>query len=356
MKISLIAFTKNGGKICKKIESQLTKDGNLCTAFALGENVKSKGLIPVEDSLSQWTKSVFYSEEALVFVGASGIAMRAVAPYIRDKRTDPAVIVVDEKGKFVIPFLSGHIGGGNRLATRIAEITKGIPIITTATDINNKFAVDVWATEKGFLIDDMKMAKRISAELLAERHIGFYSEYPIQGALPTGFFQMEKREVQLVGSGKQAGNCVILSHKSFGETENLLQLIPKTVFVGMGCRKGILLKNVNSFLNEILEKYGIRKEAIASISSIDLKKEEEGLCLLAEHLGVPFITYSAEQLDTVEGDFTSSEFVKKTTGVDNVCERAAIMGSWGGKLISKKEVRDGITIAIAIKATAISFE
>ncbi|MEG1929603.1 MAG: cobalt-precorrin 5A hydrolase [Anaerovorax sp.] len=356
MNISLIAFTQNGGRLCKKIEKKLVEDGNLCTSFSLGEHVDSEEFIRVEQGLSQWAETVFYREDALIFIGAAGIAVRAIAPYIRDKRRDPAVIVADEKGAFVIPVLSGHMGGANGLATRIAEGVGGVAVITTATDINHQFAVDVWAAKNGFYIDNMKMAKQISAHLLAGKALGFYSYYPMKDGLPTGFFPMEKQEAQAMGGGKEVGSCIVLSHESFGQTENLLQLIPKTVYVGMGCRKGIPPECAEAFLGDTLEKYGIRRESIALIASIDLKEEEEALCLLAAQLAVPFKTYSPETLSKVQGAFTPSAFVKKTTGVDNVCERAAVMGSGGGRLILKKEKRDGMTIALALKPPKITFE
>ena len=129
-----------------------------------------------EGGLSEWTKGGFSADDALIFVGACGIAVRSIAPYVRDKFQDPAVVCVDEAGQFVIPLLSGHVGGANRLAEMVASGIGAVPVVTTATDVEKKFAVDVFAKDHGFVITDRKLAKEISADILAGEPVGVFSQ------------------------------------------------------------------------------------------------------------------------------------------------------------------------------------
>ena len=168
-----------------------------------GENVtlakKSRYLLdPISVSTSQWAGEQFQAgKEGVIFVGACGIAVRSIAPYIAGKKTDPAVLVIDECGKFVIALLSGHLGGANELALRCAGYLKAVPVVTTATDLHSRFAVDVFAKKNGCAIFHMKAAKEASAALLAGESIGFYSEFPWDGELPEG-----RKALSCSGSGE----------------------------------------------------------------------------------------------------------------------------------------------------------
>ena len=141
MNIGIIAFTAAGFELAERLSEKLRLSGHTAFPFRCGKN-----------SLRTWTNEHFMSDDALVFVGAAGIAVRAVAPLAQSKVSDPAVIVIDERGKFAIPILSGHIGGANRLAQDISKMINCIPVVTTATDCNNVFAVDTWATENDIAI------------------------------------------------------------------------------------------------------------------------------------------------------------------------------------------------------------
>ena len=154
MKVSIIAFTDNGMEIAYKLSNSLSETNDVDFTRC------GKG------ALSTWTEEHFSTNDALIFIGAIGIALRAIAPYIKTKTKDPAVVVVDELGQFSIPILSGHIGGANELALRISEILNAIPVITTATDINKVFAVDTWAKSQGLHILNPECIKLVSSKLL----------------------------------------------------------------------------------------------------------------------------------------------------------------------------------------------
>lgn len=182
MKISIISFSRSGYRIGEMLSWFLGEGGHEVEAFTKSKytkkildesqveaddkafrNVKEFAK-PIDSSLRDWTGRRFAQSDAIIFIGACGIAVRSIAPFVSSKKTDPAVVVIDEQGKFAISLLSGHIGGANELTEEISNLLHATPVITTATDINNKFAVDVFAKTNGCYISDMTMAKEISAK------------------------------------------------------------------------------------------------------------------------------------------------------------------------------------------------
>ena len=284
---------------------------------------------------------LFREADALIFVSACGIAVRKIAPYIRSKTTDPAVICLDEGGNFVISLLSGHIGGANELAKRIAAGLGATPVVTTATDVRGRFSVDAWAAEKGYAISSMAGAKAVSAAIL-ERDIPVSSEFPMPKKLPAGLYAGESGELGIyIGFQKR---------EPFAET---LQLIPKALHLGLGCRKGIQKEQVLRAIQSVMNRENLDIRGIADAGSITLKKDEEGLLEACRELEIPIRFYAPEVLNALPGTFTPSAFVASVTGVDNVCERAARMS--GDYLIVKKSAEDGVTVALAASNWEVDF-
>ena len=339
MKVSIIAFTDNGMEIAYKLSNSLSESNDVDFTRC------GKG------ALSTWTEEHFSTNDALIFIGAIGIALRAIAPYIKTKTKDPAVVVVDELGQFSIPILSGHIGGANELALQIAEDLGSIPVITTATDINNVFAVDTWAKSQGLNILNPECIKLVSSKLLKGECVHVKSDYPIQGNLPKNVYLNDLED-------SNAGYDVIITHKDLeNERKNdTLLLVPQIITVGIGCRKDISFEAIESSILNILESENYHILAINALASIDKKANEKGILEFAKKYDLPFNTYSAEELNSLEGEFTKSEFVKSVVEVDNVCERSAIMES-NGKLIRRKDTCDGagVTVALAINDPNISW-
>ncbi|MCI7638938.1 MAG: cobalt-precorrin 5A hydrolase [Clostridiales bacterium] len=283
----------------------------------------------------------FATSELLVFVGSCGIAVRKIAPFVHDKRTDPAVVCVDELGTFVIPLLSGHIGGANALARHIAGSLHATAVITTATDINRKFSVDTWATENGCAISSMKLAKAVSAAIL-EGDIPLKSDFPITGSLPNG-----------VISGETGNLGIYLTVSDKEPFEKTLRLIPKCLHLGIGCRRGTEKEAIQKAVEQVFRENHLDFRAVRSASSIDLKKDEEGLLSFCKEQNIPIRFYSAPELEAVPGEFTPSPFVQKVTGVDNVCERAALIGA--EDLIVRKTACHGVTVAVAKRKWEVHF-
>ena len=260
--------------------------------------------------------------------------MRAIATHVRDKFSDPAVVSVDEAGRFVVPLLSGHVGGANELARRVAALTGGQAAVSTATDVNGLFAVDVWARERGMAITDRALAKEVSAALLEGTLVGFASDFghPCPEGLTTGPAELGVWITDRTGEGP------------FPRT---LRLVPRSLILGIGCRRGTPEAAIAAAADAALA--GLAPEAVAGVATIDLKKDEPGLLAFCARRGLPLTTYSAEALAAVAGDFTPSAFVRGITGVDNVCERAAAAA--GGRIIVPKQADNGVTAAVARKDT-----
>ena len=285
-------------------------------------------------SLDEWTCAAFGQAEGLVFVGAAGIAVRAIAPYIKNKTSDPAVVVVDECGHFAVPILSGHLGGANDLARQIAHTCGAIPVLTTATDANGAFAVDEWAKQQNCQIIHPEKIKNVSSSLLAGRTVQVYSPWSITGDCPEN-----------VALTRDETDCMVRLDVRSGEG-NCLCLAPKILVLGVGCRKGTPLEALEETFQILLEKSGVFAEAVYMTASINLKQEEAGLLAFCKAHGWPCRFYSAGELEAVPGDFTSSSFVRDVTGVDNVCEQSAVLAS-SGRLYWKKIVGNGVTMALA---------
>ena len=349
MKISIIAFTDNGMEIAYELFNSLSKDELNDVNFTRC----GKG------ALSTWSEEHFSQSDALVFIGAIGIAIRAIAPYIKTKTKDPAVVVVDELGQFSIPILSGHIGGANELALQISKILNAIPVITTATDINNVFAIDTWAKSQGLQILNPECIKLVSSKLLKGESIHIKSEYPIQGNRPKNVYLNDLEDSNDNDNKINNNYDVIISHK-IEENEyekDILLLIPQIITIGIGCRKDISFESIEESISDILKKEKIPILAVNAIASIDKKANEKGILDFAKKYDLPFNAYSAEELNSLEGDFTKSEFVKSVVEVDNVCERSAVFES-NGNLIRRKDTCDGrgVTVALAMIDPIVSWE
>lgn len=363
----MISFTREGAKLAVRIAEWLNERGFSCCGYekrsrknpeerqAVLQRAEEQGVLQqVDVSLTEWAGEQFKTAGTLVFVGAAGIAVRAVAPWVSDKYRDPAVVVVDEQGKFVIPLLSGHVGGGNAFAQMLADALSAVAVITTATDIRGRFAVDVFAKEKGLWISDRSLAKAVSADVLEDIPVGFYSDFPQIQA------EDEPPEGCVAGG---CGNAASVNHhcrhyiylsvfeqkrwRQEVPRERTLQLVPRAVVLGIGCRKGTAPEVLQKEVLDCLERQGVRREAVKKVATVEQKKDEAAIKELCREQGWLFDWFSAEELKKAEGEFLYSAFVEQTVGVGNVCERAAVLG--GGRLLFPKQKLMGITLAAAVE-------
>ena len=317
--VRITYFTENGRKLYELLASK-------CHGIIFEEI----GGAPLE----QWTKEAFELHLPIVFIGATGIAVRTIAGFVNSKLSDSPVIVIDEKGQNVIPILSGHYGGANELALYLAGELSAYPVITTATDINNVFAIDVFARNNGLRIADSEGIKKISSKLLQGEAIRFADKVSCSfcGELPANV-QLSNEEYDVIISDSK---------------EDRFTLIPKRLVLGMGCKKGKSFEELRAFVLECYKEDYLRDNLFA-IATIDLKAAEPGLIKLAQYFGVKLLIFSDSELEQVPGDFPESEFVKATVGVSNVCERAAIKGAGLTNRILEMEkvAKCGMTLAAA---------
>ena len=327
MKIAIFAYSHGGCAAARRVRAVLAEAETVCYAVP---RLEEAGFLPLAKDIY---RERFSSMDALIFIGACGIAVREIAPYLVSKKTDPAVLCIDEKMQFVIPLLSGHIGGANDLARRLAAALGAAAVITTATDVNGKFAVDAWAAKNGCAISSMPLAKKVAAEIL-EHDVPLVSDFPIKGALPGGIVEKTQGALGIV-----IGYC---TKEPFAET---LRLTPRVLRVGIGCRRGISREAVEEAIGKVFAENRLDPAAILGVFSIDLKEHEPGLLAACAAHGWPAHFYSASQLQAVPGEFTGSDFVRAVTGVENVCERAAFLDA--ERLLVKKTACDGVTVAVA---------
>lgn len=352
MRLSIISFTENGkqlsGRIAKLLEKKLEVELYAKYEAGIKDDIFSD-ILYVKTSVGDWAKERMQEKSALLFIGACGIAVRAVAPFLTDKLHDVPVLVMDEKGKYVIPILSGHMGGANDLANHIAERTGAEAVITTATDINKKFAVDLFAKRNSLYIANKDGIAKVSSKVLAGKEITICIE--------TGHeITCEETGVQIVPYPPVGFVDVVVTSKDDMFDTSLL-LKPREYVIGIGCKKGKKVNEIDDFILKAIKKKGISIMQIFALSSISQKRDEQGIIEWCRKEGIPFITYTAEELQEVDGNFTKSLFVKDQVGVDNVCERAAVKACGeDGKLIIPKVAENGMTIAIARREWKVCFD
>lgn len=314
--LACLAFTERGYALARRIcaalggEAQCTRDGA---------------------DLRGWTEKQFSTARALVYVGAAGIAVRAVAPHLVSKASDPAVVCVDELGRYAIPLASGHLGGANALAREIAALLGAEAVITTATDVNGVFAADEWARVQGLLVAEPEKIKTVSARALAGETLTVCSAFPVDGEPPEG--------VRLASSGTPDVWVDVYRHPC-------LCLVPTALTLGVGCVRGTTRETLNAQFEALCAEYGLWRQAVCAVASIDRKADEPGLLDFCAAYDWTLTTYTAEELAAVEGDFSGSAFVAAQVGVDNVCERAAVRAA-RGPLLVRKFAGHGVTLALA---------
>ena len=306
-------------KLAKKLE-------NISGAEIIAK-VKCEALpeVSMKETVKACVDEYFEQVDAIVFVTASGIAVRSVAEHLTHKSKDPAIVCMDECSKHVISLVSGHAGGANALTQMLADVMWATPVITTATG-----AKPVWVDEAEVSQEEEKNAcgNRIDVRRLK---IGSYQ--------------------------------VIVTPRDILPDEKMLQLVPLCIVAGIGCKKGTSSDKIEHAVQDAFAKAGLRMEALCAVASIDLKKEEAGLLEFCETRKVPFEAYTAEELQEVSGTFSASEFVTGVTGVDNVCERSAVkyasehgmnqgerlLGRQAkhGELLLRKQAYGGVTVALA---------
>lgn len=330
MKLALIAITDKGTQLAINISKNLNVDLFLFNEYKIANSKELKR------PLSSNIKTIFNEYDGIIFIMAAGIVVRIISPYIISKISDPAVVVLDELGKFVISLLSGHIGGANELAIKIADITGGQPVITTSTDINNAPAIDVIAKKNNCYIQNINQIKYINKALANSQKISIFTQYKVENS---------KGDYITVNPTKVYNQNVVISTE-LNKTKDKLYLIPRILVLGIGCKKNTSLQDLDLAIKDFMDKNNRDLYSIAIISSIDLKSNERCILDFCNNYNIEFKVFNVNELKSIEDKFSISTFVKKSVGVGNVCETSAYLASNKGKQIATKTKYTNITLAL----------
>ncbi len=366
-KISIVCPSPKGKDIALKLQKQLDANlyikesyksdsvKNVLNESNKGFNIERHTYSYGQDfKLNEIAKEVMKTSKGIIFISSTGIAVRAIAPFIESKDKDPGVVVVDLGSKYAINILSGHLGGGNELTLKVAQILNVKPIITTATDNLGIISPDVIAKDNDLIIEDLKKIKYISSLLVDEKTVKIKDDYNMI-EISKGYKKIEEL----------SENCIWITHNLNNDTQSncnydlqdnsiqeelnmskILKLIKRDLVLGIGCRKNTSYEKLNEFINSSLIKYNLDVRAVASIVSVDVKKDEYGIIKLAEKINCPFKTFEREKIKTVQYKYDKSEFVLKTLGITGVCEPCVDLA--GAKVIINKIKHEGMTLAIGV--------
>lgn len=364
-KIAIVCITENGKNLAFEIQSKLN-NGDVYLVRNKKNNFKideeKDNVFLVEDKLSNLVPSLFEEYQYIMFIMATGIVVRVIAPYINSKFSDPAILVSDEKGQNIISLLSGHMGGANEMTTYISELIGANPVITTATDVNKKSSLDMIAKKLDAHIDDFREnVKDVNAMLVNKQQVGLYIDgnYEIDTRgfkVLTNFEDIYSLEKIVIISSKNNFIDHYIENKKENEIDeqmlrkkcsegNIIKVVPKEIVIGIGCRRNTESSLLQESLNNLLHKYNIDINSIKEIGSIDVKSDEKAIIDLASSLSVPFKTFSVNEISKVEHLFEKSDFVKKNVGVYCVSEPVAYLLSEGNLIIEKHKYK-GITISV----------
>jgi len=346
-KISILAITKNG----IKIGSSLKKLSNSWKIYAPSKFSDNDPQIEwYSEPTSNKIAELFKTSDALVCIFSLGAVVRLISPYIKDKKIDPAVLVIDDKARFVISVLSGHIGGANELTEDIAEKLGGTAVITTAADVNKTIAVDLLGKEFGWKIEDDSTVTKISAFMVNEEEIGVYQDAGNKNwwnkKLPINVIIYSSME-ELKNS--QAKGLLIMTDTVIDNKEILRNSVvyrPPTLVVGVGLHGDTTKETIKEGLSFCLEKYKLSTKSIAKLVSIKKQQDVQGLIDLGKEMNIPIEYFQKEELATIEIP-NPSETVQTFEGTPSVSEAAAIKSSGGKLVVEKQKFPPNLTIAIA---------
>lgn len=318
MKWAIISVTKKGVERGQEVGKDLGADLYTIPKF------HREGAISMEDGFRRGVGDIFYKYDMLLFIMASGIVVRSIAPLIKSKDVDPGVLVMDEGGNFVTSLLSGHLGGANEGAQRVAELTKAVPVVSTASDVSGKIAVDTIAMEMGAKLESLESAKRVTSLIVAGESV-------------------ELKVPENLGGPNPAGVVVVSNRK----TMEISQIIPENIVVGIGCRRDTLCREIMETLKEVFDKLDLHMKSIRLLATVDIKADEKGLLELSDIMKKDLVIVARDEISKIEEKFETSEFVRKTIGVGAVSAPAAEIASGrGGSFLLEKHKKNGVTISV----------
>lgn len=318
MKLAVITVTEKGVRNGLKIKEKIN-----CDVFTISKFMKEKTLL-IENGLQNFFEKNLLKYDTFLFITASGIAVRTIAPFIKSKDKDPAVLTMDEEGNFIISLLSGHLGGANEAAKILGEITGAVPVISTASDVSGKIAVDTIAMKINGKLESLESAKKVTSLIVAGKEVDIKVPENMENENPQG--------------------VILISNRKNIE---IAKIIPQNIVVGIGCKKNKEAEKIIDAVKDSFEKLNLCEESIRVFATVDIKENEVGIIGTAEYFGKELKIISREDIQKIENNFETSQFVKKSIGVGSVSAPCAfIAGKGRGKFLAEKLKYEGITISI----------
>ena len=348
---AILALTKRGAELGRVIAQGL-RGAHLYVPGKLG--IKGPGVRCFDQDLSEVVAGLINNYSGFVCIMAAGIVVRTVSPFLTHKSSDPAVVVLDEKGRFAISLIAGHMGGANELAKRVASITGGEPVITTATDVHGVLALDLLAKRLNCAGLDFTLLKQCNYALLQGRKVGLYPAL-LQSLIPPG----EQRGIRFYRStrGLLMSDChckVMVSNRRIetgaGEKRRsgvILHLRPRNLVVGIGCNRNTSRDEIEEAVSRCLEKLGCSLQSVARIATVSNKATEEGLLAFVRRQGFTLELFTPRQLNRVPCPTPPSRHALMAVGSRGVCEPAALLSAGVTSLLCPKQKTGNVTVAVA---------
>lgn len=339
----LITLNKQSLKKAIEIKSKLADDFDL-DVYCLKKYIADEESLPIDRPFSQFVADAFKKYRTIIFMCASGIVIREIYPYLKDKMSDPAVLLIEGKGQFIIPLLSGHWGGANQKAIQIGRLIGATPVITTASDLNQSLAVDTLARSKNLEVCDLQKAKEVTAMILSGEKVGILNTAAIDLTdikLPANVALVKSEEIDSL-----KGIIEITNKNSIAIHPYNACLVKKNIVIGIGFRKETKAESIIDEVKKLLEEKSIYQYAVKCFATVAAKSKEAALEQAAVnfHAGINTVPY--HQVIEVESLFKKSEFVKKTLGVGCVAEPCGYIASNKGMRLSEKNTANGITLCL----------
>lgn len=334
MKVAVFAFSRRDVETARRIMDLFRSGGDTCVAFAM-KDCAADGFQTIVPPLPGYVGPAFDWADALVFVGDCAAAVRSVAPHVHGEASDPAVIAVDGAARYAVRLLPGRAGGAEGLTERLAAALRAVPVVTGGEDEERTFSPEAWAAGEGLFVAGVREAGAV-AEALREGPVPLHSDFPVATALPPGLY---------AGDGGPVGICISVQDKRpFGTT---LWLVPRVLRIGIVCRRGTGAAGIAAVADRVLEMVAVHTAAVRAAATAESLRGEFGLASFCRQRGWPLEFRSVEELAALKGDFTPSTLAEEISGLDNVCERAAVAD--GARLIVREAELDGVSVALAME-------
>lgn len=355
---AIVAITKHGVELARKLHQELPgSDLFYMSKFAQGDE-EAKGIRLFEGSVKLILPDLFQTYTGIIQFISLGAVVRMIAPILQDKKTDPGVVVVDDRGEFAISVLSGHLGGANELTRMVAERIHATPVITTASDVQKTIPVDLFGAQFGWKIESFERATPVSAAVVNEEPVIIVQEsgetdwWKYDKPLPS-HFKVTQDIQEAIRTAHEWKAALVVTHRLLSpiETEVLLKngvlYRPQNLVIGIGCNRGTSQEEIESVVHTAFEELGLSMRSVRRVASIDLKADEAGLLGFCQMHKFQFVTYTAEELNEIS-IAQPSDTVFKFTGAYGVSEPAARLASGAASCLLEKRKSGNVTLSIAL--------